>query len=56
MQQTLKLEHQFLVWKKDTGEEVLGGLLLEMMEDKYPELAWAQIFTDGSATDAVNAG
>ena len=41
---------------KDTEQEVLRGLTLEMMEDKYPELAWAQIFTDGSAIDAVKAG
>ena len=27
-----------------------------MMEDKYPELALDQIFTNGSATDAVKAG
>ena len=29
---------------------------MEMMEDKYPAQAWAQIFTDGSTTDAVKAG
>ena len=37
---------------KDTGQELLSELTLEMMEDEYPELAWAQIFTYGSATGA----
>ena len=42
--------------RKDAGQKVLRGLTMEIMEDKYPTLAWAQIFTDGSATYAVKAG
>ena len=42
---------------KDTGQEVLRKLTLEMMEDNmYHALALAQIFTDGFATDAVKVG
>ena len=41
---------------RDIGQEVLKKLTMEMMEDKYPAQAWTQIFTDGSATDAVKTG
>ena len=42
--------------KDEVSSVIQKSLTLTMMEDKYPQEAWTQVFTDGSATNATKNG
>ena len=42
--------------KGETSTVLQKALTLEMIEDKYPQEAWTQVYTDWSATNAINNG
>ena len=42
--------------KDDLSDEIKRSLTLELLEEKYPQEAWTQVYTDGSATDATKNG
>lgn len=42
--------------KSEHDSEVLKILTLATLDEKYPENSWIRVFTDGSATNAVNSG
>ena len=42
--------------KDDLSDEIKRSLTLELLEEKCPQEAWTQVYTDGSATDATKNG
>jgi ribonuclease HI/endonuclease/exonuclease/phosphatase family metal-dependent hydrolase len=42
--------------KNEDNDLVKKTMTLAMLEDLYPQTAWTQVYTDGSASDAVRCG
>ena len=45
-----------LTTKDEQSDECKRALTLAMLEETYPQEAWIRVFTDGSATDAIQNG
>ena len=53
---TINTTVQNLTKKNEQSNEVKKSLTMAMIEEQYPQESWIQVYTDGSATNAVKNG
>lgn len=53
---TVRTSVQGITRKDEQNEIAKRTMTLSMLEEQYPQQAWLHVYTDGSATNAINCG